>query len=176
MSLLERIKRRVAIDPQTGCWNWTGAKTPRGYGKIGCGRRVVYTHRATHEAARGPLGPLQIDHLCRNTSCCNPDHLEAVTARENTLRGASPAALNAAKTHCKRGHAFTPDNTALVPGRGKSRRCLSCAAEKLSASEVGRIGAAARYLALSPERRSEIARLAGGARAQRQAGKLVEAS
>ncbi len=68
-----------------------------------------------------------IDHLCRNTSCVNPDHLEAVTHKENVLRGFGPTALNARKTHCKNGHLLDGDNL-KVEDYG-SRRCKLCQEE-----------------------------------------------
>jgi hypothetical protein len=54
----------------------------------------------------------------------NPAHLEAVTHRENVLRGASPVALLAARTHCLHGHEYTVENT-YVSAKG-SRVCRSC--------------------------------------------------
>lgn len=95
------------------CWVWTGAKTPHGYGtfQYGDGKRG-YAHRWAYEATKGPIpSGLSIDHLCRNPSCVNPDHLEAVTHRENVLRGVAPVAVNARKTHCPAGHPYDAANT-----------------------------------------------------------------
>lgn len=89
----------------------------------------VKAHRATYVAAKGEIPEgLQIDHLCRNPGCVNPDHLEAVTPRENTLRSFNQAALNARKTHCYKGHPFDEENTRVeVLATGKVRRiCLTC--------------------------------------------------
>ena len=122
--LAERIALRVECDPVTGCHNWRGG-TARQYGRICVDDRMVYVHRAAYELVRGPIpAGLTIDHLCRNTLCCNPDHLEAVTKRENTLRGVSPPARQAAQTHCRRGHPFSPENTYTDP-RGR-RECFIC--------------------------------------------------
>lgn len=86
--LPERIGAKLEYQSDTGCWVWTGATNGSGYGMIGVGQRKKYVHRATYEIARGPIPDgLMIDHLCRNPICCRPDHLEAVTNRENTLRG-----------------------------------------------------------------------------------------
>jgi hypothetical protein len=68
---------------------------------------------------------LQIDHLCRVTQCVNPDHLEAVTARENGRRSDNISSLNARKTHCKRGHPFDGDNLRISSTTGE-RICREC--------------------------------------------------
>lgn len=107
------------------CWEWLGYITKAGYGQFG---RNMIAHRLAYELEVGeiPAG-LQIDHLCRNRSCVNPDHLEPVTGRENTRRGESFSARLAAQTHCKRGHVFTPENTYVPPaGSNGLRRCREC--------------------------------------------------
>lgn len=126
--LRERLSKKTTIDHKTDCWNWQGAKLPTGYGHIKVDGREFYTHRLSYELAVGPIpAGLVIDHLCRNTSCLNPAHLEPVTTRENLLRSpVAPAAINAAKTHCKREHEFTTENT-LVRSGGK-RVCRTCKA------------------------------------------------
>ena len=107
------------VIPTDGCWHWTGALR-RGYGAIKVGDVMREAHRVGYELLRGPIPEgLQIDHLCRNPGCVNPDHMEPVTARENTLRGVSPSAKAAKKTHCKNGH-LLPDNPS------GERRCRIC--------------------------------------------------
>jgi hypothetical protein len=93
-------------------------------------RKLLKAHRVTYALVKGPIpAGLQLDHLCRNTSCVNPNHLEAVTTRENTMRSTGLSALNAKKTHCLRGHEFTPENTYVKRGDG-ARVCRQCAAER----------------------------------------------
>lgn len=112
-------------DPETGCWQWCGGVTPEGYGMYWREGRNWHVHRAHYERVHGPIPEgLTIDHLCRNPRCCNPAHLEAVTLRENLLRGNGAAARNARKTHCIRGHPLTGDNLYVDP-RGK-RECRIC--------------------------------------------------
>ena len=128
---IDRVLARIVID-DNGCWIWQGATRSPGYGHVGVKGpdlkwRMVGTHRITYEYFIGPIPDgHQLDHLCRVRLCANPYHLEAVTSRENTLR--SPVAiggLNAAKTHCKRGHEFTAENTYR---RGTARECRICRA------------------------------------------------
>lgn len=88
----ERIARGIVV-LNSGCWEWQGWRDREGYGYLSyCGRRMR-AHRLSYEAFVGdiPAG-LVIDHLCRNTSCVNPEHLEPVTNRENIKRGTSPIA------------------------------------------------------------------------------------
>lgn len=70
------------------CFVWQGSTNGCGYGIIWHEGRRKYVHRLTYELEHGPVpSGLMVDHLCRETLCCNPAHLEAVTNRENTLRG-----------------------------------------------------------------------------------------
>lgn len=114
-----------------GCWEWTAALTRAGYGVIGVGsktdgsRRIVYAHRLAYELTIGPIPDgLSIDHLCRNTRCVRPDHLEAVPIGVNVLRGTGPSAVASRRTECQRGHPFDDENT--VWRKSGKRMCREC--------------------------------------------------
>lgn len=121
----ERFWEKVNKDASGGCWEWIASVTANGYGQFAVSKtEVARPHRWAYEALVGPIPEgLQLDHLCRNRRCVNPAHLEPVTARENTLRGETRAAANAAKTHCPLGHAYDEANTFLYQGRRTCRTC-----------------------------------------------------
>ena len=87
------------------CWLWKDGKITTDYGRIYVNHNVIGVHRFSYEIHKGkiPKG-LTIDHLCRNTLCVNPSHLEAVTREENVLRGIGAPAQNARKVQCQKGH------------------------------------------------------------------------
>lgn len=116
------------INRESSCWRWIGSLHPEsGYGRFWFSKHDDRSaHRVAYEWSRGSIpSDLCIDHLCRNRWCVNPDHMELVTPVENVMRGESAWAINARKTHCLRGHAFTPENTYLYKGR--MRHCMECA-------------------------------------------------
>jgi hypothetical protein len=117
----------LRVEKTATCWIWKGAHSAKGvsdYGHLPVAGKTVMAHRWSYEhfVGRIPAG-LTIDHLCRNTLCVNPDHLEPVSQRENTLRGTSPSAINSTKTHCPEGHVYDADNTRVYRGSRYCRRC-----------------------------------------------------
>lgn len=120
----ERILAKVT-QAEGGCWIWGGATTPKeNYGVVGLGGKsdgLALTHRVMYKLHVGEIPPkYEVDHLCRVTLCCNPEHLEAVTKAENLRR------QQAAITHCVRGHEFTEDNSYRPPGGPTKRQCRKC--------------------------------------------------
>lgn len=82
----ESFLRRIKKNKKTGCWRWLGENNKR-YGTMYLGKKHVYAHRFSYEIYRAKIPEgFQIDHLCRNTFCVNPKHLEAVTPRTNVFR------------------------------------------------------------------------------------------
>lgn len=114
---IDRFMLDVRVD--NGCWSWEGPTNHDGYGTVTVDGKKVMSHRFAYELFIGPIPKgLQVDHLCRNRACTNPEHLEPVTYQENARRA------GAAITHCKYGHAFTPANTYYTT-KGR-RRCRTC--------------------------------------------------
>lgn len=110
------------------CWLFAGSKNRLGYGFIYRDGEVYRAHRVMYENYVGAIPEgTEPDHLCSSPPCINPSHLEAVDHITNVMRGRSPQAQNAWKTHCSNGHEFTPENTYWRKGVNKdSRECLAC--------------------------------------------------
>lgn len=103
-----------------GCWEWLSWKRS-GYGRFTIQRKHLQAHRYSYELFREPIpAGLQIDHLCRNKGCVNPDHLEVVTNQENSQRRTRLI------THCPKGHEYTEDNLVISHLRNGRRACKKC--------------------------------------------------
>ena len=136
-STTERFWVKVSADA-SGCWIWTGAKHRLGYGEFAVGskrdgtQRMAAAHRWSWEFYNGPVpNGLELDHLCRNRACVRPDHLEAVTHRENCRRGLKGVLT----THCPQGHEYDEANTYVYRGQ---RNCRACNRETVRRSYAAR--------------------------------------
>lgn len=130
---------KIQVDNETGCWEWTGAKSRGGYGVVFYNGRQMGAHQATwlimHADLPAKTG-LVLDHLCRNRACVNPAHLEPVTDSENKLRSplvgrawqragsAAAQAKRQARETCAHGHPWTTENT--YQRRDGGRTCRPC--------------------------------------------------
>lgn len=137
-SLEARFTEKYKPNPETGCWEWSANCNDHGYGRFGVKGRMQAAHRVAYEIFVGPIPEgHQIDHTCHNQDakcaggkacrhrrCVNPAHLEAVTKRENLMRGQTFVAANAAKTHCPQEHPYDEENTYIT--RSGSRICKTC--------------------------------------------------
>lgn len=116
----------LKVSKTHSCWNWMGCRNALGYGFFYTNKHTVSAHRFSYELLKDKIPKnMIIDHLCRNRSCVNPEHMEVVTQRENVLRGLTIPAINSKKTQCVHGHSYTPQNTFYRKVSGK-RECRTC--------------------------------------------------
>lgn len=114
------------VDTSGECWLWKASLDLNGYGRFTIGRREEKAHRTAYILIKGSIPDnLVCDHLCRNSQCVNPNHIELVTQRENVLRGISLSAKRAKQIACHNGHAFTEKNT-YIPIGTHARKCREC--------------------------------------------------
>ncbi len=128
--VMERFLAKV--DASGDCWEWTAA-TANGYGNFWVGgNRWMRAHLYLWSELVGPVPDgLELDHLCRNRICVNPDHLEPVTRQENLLRSPlTRTSINAAKTLCPKGHEYTKLRSGPRIGQ---RYCRICRREQANA-------------------------------------------
>jgi hypothetical protein len=145
-AVVERYWRRISMFGPDECWPWTGQTNNRGYGRLDIwteGRHIrLLAHRvAVTLSAGSEIGEAVLMHSCDNPPCCNPAHLSRATQADNMQDALRKGRSNLAglalgramskhgfkhrnpRTHCKRGHEFTPANTKLVGG---GRACRTC--------------------------------------------------
>lgn len=134
-----RIKRLLDMTEKNedGCWEWQGNKTPGGYGASALSGKKIVAHRVAYMLLVGdiPCGQ-DLDHLCRNRACINPDHLEPVSRRRNLIRGFTARG-------CANGHPYSKENTSYVShGDGRTtRRCKICHRSRNKKAKAARLAA-----------------------------------
>lgn len=134
MHSLDYFTKRSILN-ENFCWVWSLTLTRRGYGKFHCDGRWVQAHRGIYEAVYGPIPEgLTVDHVCFNTACINPAHLQLLTLLENQRRQQSSFA-----THCKSGHPFDPTNTYIR--KSGARQCRKCNAIAVAGYKARRMAA-----------------------------------
>lgn len=132
---IERVKERTIV-AEDGCWLWRGPVHTKGYAQFTYRGTTVRIHRKLYELTHGlALSPEQfVCHRCDVRNCINPGHLWLGDPKANNRDcGNKGRHHNGVKTHCKRGHPFTPENTYLkVTPTTVMRSCLTC--EKIRAN------------------------------------------
>lgn len=129
------------VTPTGFCWYWGGSCTGsttdgkgHDYFNLGAdsGRKGVVAHKFSYETLVGPVPDgLELDHLCRNPPCVNPDHLEPVTHAENMRRGFAPAQHSVRTKKCGYGHDISTEEKVYTNGRVQVRStCKICAARR----------------------------------------------
>ncbi len=125
LMITQRFLNHISILP-SGCWQWMGYVDRDGYGRFRC--KQALGHRYVYEETYGGIpNGLEIDHLCRNRACVNPQHLETVTHEVNVKRGnySQNGEMNRCKTHCPQGHPLDAKNT--YHDKNGYRHCRLCA-------------------------------------------------
>ena len=132
----EWLKSNIEIDEQSKCWVWMRARDHAGYGRLRRGGET-YTHRVSYKFFVGEIpADLEIDHICRNRACCNPDHLRLLTHAENQRRRIHD------RECCPSGHPYDRINA-----KG-ARECKTC-----------RYLSIVKWRARHPEKAREVSRL-----------------
>lgn len=121
---------------EKGCWIWTGVTRPNNRAvRYGCQfihGEGISAHRVSFFIHNGAINPdLQICHKCDNPICVNPDHLFEGTGKDNMRDCSEKGRVRGMeKTHCPKGHPYTPENTRRDKETINGRKCIICIREK----------------------------------------------
>lgn len=146
--LPQRLQDKIMPEPNSGCWLWEGGVAGKGYGVTRHNGRQRYVHAVVYELLVGQVPDgLECDHLCRNTYCVNPHHIEPVTHKENLRRSTAIAAAKAwtdSITRCPKGHEYDEKNTYRREGKKHCRQCAKLACRAYDERNKSQRAAAAR--------------------------------
>lgn len=133
---IEKVKARIrdSINKvESGCWEWNRHMSTNGYGVYKVMGETL-AHRVSYIIHNEESSQdMCVLHSCDNPPCVNPDHLSLGTRDDNNKDRAAKGrtvSFNASKTHCKRGHEFTEDNTYIR--KNGNRFCKACESVRLT--------------------------------------------
>jgi len=124
---------------EDGCWIWPGKSDGSGYGVIHHNGKNLRTHKYSYTVVFGRVVTKEVlHHICHNKLCVNPDHLEDLTHSEHTfVTPGTPSYNNRLKTHCIRGHEFSPENTYIRQLKNTTGRvCRKCTTIRQQAQDA----------------------------------------
>ena len=142
MKIEDRFFKKVK--KTASCWDWKGSLTGLGYGQIWDRGKARYAHRVSYEIHIGEIpSGMCVLHVCDNPSCVRPNHIFIGSKKDNSMDMVKKGRQHPDtfknikklhkqrknKTHCKYGHAFSPENTGSVKGNG--RYCRMCNSRNL---------------------------------------------
>ena len=133
LGMMNKFWSKVKVGAPDDCWEWQAAKSHKGYGLY----MVAYKHWRAHRFAwtitNGKIPEnLCVMHKCDNPPCVNPAHLSLGTVKDNNLdRINKNRDHNKNKTHCKRGHKYTKNNTYYY--KNGARLCKACNRDRANA-------------------------------------------
>jgi hypothetical protein len=120
--LIPRYQKRILVDAVKGCWLWQGAKTSKGRGCLHIDGHTITTHKLFFILLIGQVPDgMELHHRCEVKHCCNPEHLVVTTPKGH--RGFH-VHYRSLRTHCPKGHAYTPENIRSSKHGWKS--CRTC--------------------------------------------------
>jgi hypothetical protein len=131
------IKENRCKITENDCWLWQGSCTDRGYGNVKYKNRTWRIHRLMWILHGNKFDDeMELDHTCKNITCCNPNHLEQIVHSENVQRGNLKyvsSKVYGTRTHCPKGHAYSGNNLYVDPKN--QRRCRQCARDRYLAQK-----------------------------------------